>query len=121
MKQLGVPSVFTGIAKLTVRRRLLKNMWGHGIGRHNGAEIRTIAEGDIRSISEFLDNKPFFMGDQPTSIDAVMFGFLAELVWFMPPQHWTTKFVTKDHSNIAEYCERMKARFWPDWEDNLKK
>ena len=121
LKQLGVPSILTWIAKLTVRRRLLKNMWGHGIGRHNDAEIRTIAEGDIGSISEFLDNKPFFMGDQPTSIDAVMFGFLAQLVWFMPPEHWTTELVTGEFKNIAEYCERMKAKYWPDWNDHLKK
>ncbi|EDV22577.1 uncharacterized protein TRIADDRAFT_28825 [Trichoplax adhaerens] len=121
LKELGVPSALSWIAKLTVRRRLLKNMWGHGIGRHNGEEIQSIAMQDIKACAEFLDNKPFFMGDQPTSIDAVIFGFMAELIWFMPPDHWTIKLITEEYTNVVDYCERMKAKYWPDWDDNLKK
>ena len=120
LSELGVPKIAFPIAKLTLRRRIMKSMWGHGIGRHSPENIRKIGEEDLKAFSQFLANKPYFMGDEPSLIDATMFGFLAELVWFMPPDHWTTKVVKEDYQNLASYCERMRTKFWPDWNDNLK-
>ena len=102
-----------------MKRRVLKAMWYQGIGRHSPDEIRTIGEADLQSCAEFLEEKLFFMGDQPTLVDATMFGFLAELAWHMPPDHWSTKCVTEKHKNLVNYCYRMKARYWPDWDDLL--
>ena len=66
-----------------VHRSLWKQVQGHGMGRHAPAEIYKIGLDDLRAVSAFLGDKPYFMGDRPRSIDATAHAFLA-LISFRP-------------------------------------
>ena len=54
---------------------------GHGIGRHSAAEIQAIGCRDVTAVADFLADKPFMLGPEPTSLDATAHAFLANLLW----------------------------------------
>ncbi|XP_070540917.1 failed axon connections homolog [Ptychodera flava] len=91
-----------------------KTLQSHGIGRHSRDEIYDIAENDIRALSSFLGDKQFFFGDEGTEIDASIFGLMAVFAYEMQdsPQQ---KLIQGDCKNLLEYCERIKEKYWPDW------
>lgn len=66
--------------------------------------------GDLRSIAEFLGNKPFFMGEAASGIDATAYGFLANIV--RVPIESPLKQEALDRPNIVEYVQRMEARYF---------
>ena len=82
----------------------MKNTWAQGVGRHSKDEILAFAKEDLNALSVILGNQSFFMGDKPTSIDATIYGFLAQLI-YVP---WLGPLLT----NLVDYAERMKARYW---------
>jgi glutathione S-transferase len=67
-----------------------------------------LGRSDLTSLSDFLGDKPFFMGEQPTILDATAFGFLVNVLWC------PIKSPLKDHAkqleNLLQFCDRMKRR-----------
>ncbi|XP_035668131.1 failed axon connections homolog [Branchiostoma floridae] len=96
-------------------RRLSKMLWAQGMGRHSQEDINDITEKDIMAVSEFLGEKPFFMGEEPTEADATVYGFMAEILWAAPKSSDLHALVTEKCPNIREYCVRMTRRYWQDW------
>ena len=93
------------------------NLNGHGLGRHSPEEIYRIAEKDINALSTFLGEKQFLMGDEPTEVDAAIFGLMAQFAYV--PIGIKEEILIKDKfPNIVEYCDRMKAKYWPDWDEH---
>ncbi|XP_035692343.1 failed axon connections homolog [Branchiostoma floridae] len=99
--------------------RLQQTMWAHGIGRHSKVDLEGIIEKDLRAISTFLGTKPYLMGDEPTEVDAAVFGQLSELLWTLPGSY-LHRIVTVDCPNLQAYCSRIKDRYWPDWDQLTK-
>ena len=58
------------------------------------------------AIVELMGNKPYFFGEQPTSIDAVLYGFLTPLIHTPIPSP-LRDYITNIPA-IMEYDERMK-------------
>ncbi|MGI9047293.1 MAG: glutathione S-transferase C-terminal domain-containing protein [Burkholderiales bacterium] len=50
------------------------------------------------------------MGAEPTSIDAVAYAFLANLIWV--PLDTPLKRYALSRPNLEAYCQRMKARYY---------
>ncbi|XP_070539810.1 failed axon connections homolog [Ptychodera flava] len=98
------------------RRTQGKNMYGHGIGRHTEKELFSIVQKDLRAISTFLGEKKFLFGDEPCEYDCAIFGQLAQLLWCPFPGSPQQILIKGELRNIEEYCNMMKERFWPDWE-----
>ena len=101
-------------------RNFKKAAFYQGMGRHSQQEVEEMINKDLQAISVYLGNKPFFMGPEPCEADCSMFGFLSQFIYAMPGCVYTDT-VTKEYQNLIDYHERMKARFWPDWEDCLHK
>jgi glutathione S-transferase len=93
------------------RRGIIKQMHSHGMGRHSEAEIHAIGKRDITALADFLADKPFFMGDEPCSLDATAYGFLANLIW--PPVESTLKQHAMKYPQLEAYCQRMRSRYYP--------
>lgn len=92
------------------RRGIRRQLAGHGIGRHSAEEVYEIGKADITGLADFLGDKPYFMGDEPASIDAVAYAFIANLIWVpidSPLKQHAARF-----SNLEAYCQRMKARYF---------
>ena len=59
---------------------------------------------------EFAE-KPFFMGQKPTAIDATVYAFLAAIA--EAPFESPVKEACLKRSNLMAYCARMGERFFP--------
>ena len=101
-----------------IQRVAQKQLHAQGLGRHSIAEVHSIARKDLQSLSEFLRDKPFMMGQEPSLVDASVFGLLAQFVWQdeSSAQH---VMVHSEFKNLVGYCDRMKERYWKDWDQAI--
>jgi glutathione S-transferase len=79
-----IPAPVRPIVVALIRRQVRKSLHGHGLGRHSQAEIVRLATRDVDAIADYLGQKPFFMGSDPTGVDATMFAFAAGILYADP-------------------------------------
>ena len=96
--------------------KCVKCLEAHEIGKHNKEEIYAIGEKDLRAMSAFLEDKEFFMGSEPSTIDCTMFGLLSCLL-HTADNSPLAKVVKEDLKNLVDFCDRMKLNFWLDWNE----
>ena len=99
------------IIPLFARRGLRRQLHAQGTGRHSRDEIYAIGCRDITALAGLLGDKPYFLGDEPASIDATGYAFLANLLWV--PIDLPMRAHAATFSNLEAYCQRMKARYYP--------
>ena len=102
-----IKSIVPGIARKDTRQHLQS----HGMGKHSSEEIYAIGFADITALSDFLADKQFFFGTEPTSLDAAAYGILANIVW--APFESPLKAKARQLENIGTYCDRMRDRYYP--------
>lgn len=100
--------IVPGVAQKQVRR----DLHGQGIGRHTDAEIDALALADLRAVSEFLGDKPFFLGESPTTLDATGYGFLTSVL--RAPFKSPIQAEVDALKNLAAYCARFDAQYFAD-------
>lgn len=105
------PVVRTLLASL-IRRQTRASLHGHGMGRHRREDIYARAAQDLQALSTQLGAKPYFMGEQPTNLDATAFGFLAN-IWDAQIKDSPLKPLMAAHANLVAYCERMRQKCFP--------
>lgn len=89
-------------------------MYGHGMGRHSSEEIYKIITADVQALSDLLADKPFFMGDKPTILDATASAFIGNFI--KPPlRHPIVDYVLQ-LGNLCQHYERMNQEFFGDME-----
>lgn len=93
-----------------VRRQILKEMRGHGMGRHTEEEIYSLGRQDLDTLSDYLGSKPWFMGQRPTTLDASSFGLLANVLWV--PIESPLKEHLRSLENLTAFCKRMRGRYF---------
>ena len=105
----GVPAPLRPIIGPIARRGVRRQLVGHGVGRHSQEEIHAIGVKDIRAIADFLAEKPFLMGATPSEIDAIAYGFLANIL--KAPIASPVKDEGLRHRHLVEFVDRVHARF----------
>jgi glutathione S-transferase len=104
----ALPPIIRELVAGRVRKGMRTALYAQGIGRHSRDEIYEIGRADLSAASAWLGEKPFFMGSAATSVDAIAYSFLANIL--VPP----LKSPLKDHGmslpNLRAYCERMKKK-----------
>jgi len=110
-----VPAPLRPFITAMVRRKIRATLHGQGIGRHAPAEVLAIATRSINAIADFLGDKPFFMGSEPTGVDATIFAFTCGMLC----RHFTSpsRTVAERRENLRRYVGRMTARFYPGLEE----
>jgi len=103
-----LPPGIKTLLPVVAQRKTARNLDGQGTGRHSPEEIAARAGADLAAIAEYLNVKPYFMGDRPTSIDATLYAFLANL-WEVELDTPLKQLVGR-HKNLVAYCDRMRAR-----------
>ncbi|MEG4115755.1 MULTISPECIES: glutathione S-transferase C-terminal domain-containing protein, partial [unclassified Microcoleus] len=63
-----------------------------------------------KMVSDFLADKPFFMGDQPTSLDATAYAYVGNVI----KAPYTSPIVdyVLQRSNLCQHYERMTQQFF---------
>lgn len=95
-----------------IRRSVQKSLRGQGTGRHTKEEIYALGVADLDALSTRLGDQPFFFGNEPSSIDAVLYGFEESLLVF--PYDSPVKQRALSLANIVAHRDRMRARFFAD-------
>ncbi len=93
------------------RRGLRRQLHGHGMGRHSAQEIHAIGQRDITALADFLADKRYFLGDQPCSLDASAYAFVANILW--DPLASPLKQHALQYPQLEAYCQRMRSRYYP--------
>jgi glutathione S-transferase len=96
-----------------VRRQIRENVRTVGIGRHSEAEVLGLGVRSLQALSALLGDKPFMMGERPTSVDAAAFGMLAGLMtpFFDAPLRQRAM----TFENLTAYVDRMMAGVFPSF------
>ena len=110
-----VPAPMRPVVMAMVRRQLRKRLRGQGLGRHSPDEILALGTRSIDAIADFLGDKPFFMGSEPTGVDATMFAFACAML--CPRFESRTRGAAERRENLRRYVGRMTARYYPGFEE----
>jgi glutathione S-transferase len=102
-----VPWALRPLAGPVMRRRMRQVLDAQGLGRHGPAEIYALAREDLAAASLFLGRQPYFMGEEPCTIDAIAYGFLANIL--LVPIETELKRIAAGFANLQRYCERIEA------------
>jgi len=108
----ALPAPARPFAARWLRGRVGRMLHAQGLGRHTPAEIYAMGRRDLEAVSLFLGDRPFFAGDQLTTIDAVAYGFLANIV--AVPIDTELKRAALEHANLVQWCETMEAGLYPE-------
>lgn len=99
-------------------KQAAKKVRAHGIGVHKPEEIEEFGHNDLMVLSDLLGDKPFFFGDSPTTLDVVAFANLAQVAFMDKEVSYTLRdWMTENCTNLVEFCNRVKERAFPDWDD----
>jgi glutathione S-transferase len=110
-----VPALIRPFVTTVVRRKLRATLHGQGLGRHSRDEILGLGTRSIDAISDFLGDKPFFMGGEPTGVDATMFAFACAIL--CPHFESPIRTAAEQRQNLRRYVGRMTARYYPGLEE----
>lgn len=94
-------------AALVLQRRVKRTLHLQGLGRHGRDDLYDMGRADLEAVALFLGDKPFFFGDRPTTIDAVAYGFLANLLFV--PVETELKRIGDGLPNLRPWCEAIEV------------
>ncbi|MGL5742946.1 MAG: glutathione S-transferase family protein [Legionella sp.] len=95
-----------------IRKKIKRDLYQQGIGRHDADEMYQLGLDDLRALSQLLEATPFCLGNAPSSIDACVYAFLANIVY--PPIPSPMQEYVRSQPHLVNYCERMKQRFYSE-------
>jgi glutathione S-transferase len=107
----NLPPILNQLLPPLIRKSTVKNLLGHGMGKHSATEVYEIGCRDIQALSDFLGDREFFIGDRPTILDATAYASIANLIKI--PMESPLKTKTEGLANLVSFSERMTAKFYP--------
>jgi isoprene-epoxide---glutathione S-transferase len=96
-------------ALLAFREKIHDEHLKQGMGLRTHEDIVQCLSEDLDALSTFLGDKPFFLGEEPTSFDATIystFRHIADVPW-----DWAGRDYARSKANLVAYADRMRARF----------
>jgi glutathione S-transferase len=79
-----------------------------GIGRYEAADVYDKGLADLRVLADLIGQNDFLFGDKPSSVDAAVYGFLANIYFYDIDTPLKRFLASRD--NLGAYCERLDAR-----------
>lgn len=108
-----MPKIIGGLVlNQVIRKSVIKELHGHGLGRHAAEDVYRRGGEDAEAIATLLGEQPYMLGEQPTSIDATVFAFISGML--MHPADNPLKARMAGHANLVAYNERMLKRYFGD-------
>jgi glutathione S-transferase len=89
------------------RARILAGFNGQGMGRRSSAIVQDCFRTDIDALSDYLADKPYFLGDKLRSLDASIYAMLRHVA--DQPQQWPGSGYVASKPNIVAYLDRIRA------------
>ncbi len=92
------------------RRKIRFQAWAQGTGRWTLDEIHNTAIEGWTALSNYLGERPYLMGDRPSSIDATGFAWIHTLTQ-QPMGGMIAEHVRRD-ARLMAYHDRMREQYW---------
>jgi glutathione S-transferase len=92
------------------RRGLAQQLHAQGTGRHTAEDIYAIGSADIAALALLLGDQSYFLGAEPSSVDAAAYAFLANILDV--PLDQPLRQAARAQPNLSAYCARMRARYY---------
>lgn len=96
-------------ALLAFREKIHDEHLKQGMGLRQHEDIVQCLKEDLDAIADFLGDKPFLLGEEPTSYDATVystFRHIADVPW-----DWAGRDHARSKTTLVAYADRMRARF----------
>ncbi|UQA58026.1 glutathione S-transferase family protein [Polyangium aurulentum] len=106
----GVPKLVAPALLAYMRRQTRQQLVAQGTARHAREEVYAMGRAHVVAVSDFLGDKRFFMGDEPSTLDATAYGMLAGILW--GPWDNPVRACAASRANLVGFCERMRERYW---------
>jgi glutathione S-transferase len=106
----GLPALVRPVVTRLVRRKIARDLKGHGISLHRDEEIWQMGRQDLSALSALLGGQPFFFGAEPTTTDAIVFGLVVMFV--RAPAEPSLVEHARSLGNLEPYCDRMLERYF---------
>ncbi len=106
----ALPPAVRDLVAALARRGQLRALHGQGVGRHGRDDVYALGRTDLTALADYLGTKPYFLGSEPTTLDATAYAFLANLLW-VPIDSPLTRH-TRALDNLVAYAGRMKQRYY---------
>ncbi|MEM7081843.1 MAG: glutathione S-transferase family protein [Pseudomonadota bacterium] len=100
-----LPFIARSFVPNVVRKGVANSLKGHGIALHAPDEIYHIGVRDLQALVDVLGDQRFMLGNSPSSVDAVAFSFVANIL-YTPFTGPLFDFVI-DQPTLTQYCQRM--------------
>ncbi|XP_053987246.1 failed axon connections isoform X2 [Hylaeus anthracinus] len=111
-------SILNFFFKLTFVRKSAKKVKAQGMGMHTPEEVSQLGCADLKVLSDMLADKPFFFGDEPTTLDVVAFAHLGQILYIDKDTSYSLRdYMQENCPNLVGHCSRMKERCFPDWDE----
>ena len=107
-----VPAPLRPLVCALVRRKVRRNVDGHGIGRHSPAERLKLAERALDAMVAMLGEHRYFGGDAPVGGDAAPGAFL--IAALTPLFDSPFRGLVEQRSALTAYAGRMRERFFAE-------
>lgn len=108
----AVPALVRPFVARAVHGSITKMLWHQGILRHSHEDIVEAAIRDWRAVLAVMSDGPFFFGEEPTTVDAIVFATLATTV--LTPIESPIRSFPQSQPGCVAYAERMRARYFPE-------
>jgi glutathione S-transferase len=93
------------------RQQMLVEFHEQGMGRHSANENYELAKADLTALADCLGSQSYFLGEQPTALDATAYAWIAHIIevpFEAPPKQYA-----QSRQNLVRYCRRMQERYYP--------
>jgi glutathione S-transferase len=117
LEALIPPELKAGELVERARSGILESIRAQGVGRHTRDEIVDLAVRDLSALSTLLDDRPYFLGEDPTTYDCSLYGVLAQVLW--PPWEAEDRAHLESLPNLVAFCERIRDRYWSGWKPGV--
>ena len=94
------------------KKRINSTLNSNGIGKFTPEEIYRFGQKDIDTVATILGDKSYLLGEKPSSFDAVVYSFLANLIDV--PIESPLNIFARNCENLCQYCQRMKSIYFSD-------
>jgi len=113
------PPLIRDVVAVVYRVLIRRQIHGHGIARHSNDEIFQFGCNDLDALSDFLGDKPYFMGKKPTSLDATAYGILVNTL--VCPIESPVKEYALSKQNLVDYCQRISSEYYPELNSDISR
>jgi len=106
-----VPAPLRPLICAMIRRKVRRNLDGHGIGRHSQAERMVLAARSLDAIVGILGERDYLGGDMPAGSDAALGAFM--LAGLCPLFDSRFRELIEARPSLAAYATRISEHFFP--------